>query len=273
MKRCVFFISDRTGISAEIFGRALLTQFEHALEFEEKTLPFIDNEEKADEAKQLINKAFEETQLKPLVFDTVVNPNIREIIHNSESLTLDFFQTFIGPLEQELNTKSSFSVGKHHAYDRTGEYDHRIKAVNFALNSDDGASMKYFDQAETILLGVSRCGKTPTCLYMAMQFGIFAANYPFVSEDMDKLQLPNALKRNQHKLFGLSIEPERLHEIRTQRRANSQYASLQQCRLEVRMVENLYKKLNIPYLNTSTKSIEEIAVLILEQFSLERRTF
>ncbi len=273
MKRSVFFISDRTGISAEIFGRALLTQFEQALEFSEKTLPFIDNEKKAQDAKIMINDAFEKTQLKPLVFDTIVNPDIRSIIHQSTALIMDFFQTFIGPMEDELNTASSFTVGRHHAYDRSGEYNNRIRAVNFAVNSDDGASMKYFDDAEVVLLGVSRCGKTPTSLYMAMQFGVFAANYPFVSDDMEALKLPKELQNNKNKLFGLTIDPNRLHEIRTQRRANSQYASLQQCRLEVRLVEMLYKKEKIPYLNTSAKSIEEIAVLIMERCHLERRTF
>lgn len=273
MKRSVFFISDRTGISAEIFGRALLSQFEHEIEFDEKTLPFIDTAEKAMAARKMIEEAYQQTSNKPLVFDTIVNPDIRAIIHKSPSLIMDFFQTFIGPLEKELNTASSFTVGRHHAYDRSGEYNNRIKAVNFALNSDDGVSMKYFDDAEVILLGVSRCGKTPTSLYMAMQFGIYAANYPFVSDDMDKLKLPAELKKNKSKLFGLTIDPNRLHEIRTQRRANSQYASLQQCRLEVRLVEMLYKKENIPCLNTSSKSIEEIAVLILERCKLERRTF
>jgi hypothetical protein len=273
MKRCVFFISDRTGISAEMLGRSLLTQFEHKLEFEEKTLPFIDSIEKADEARLIINDAAKTSGVKPLVFDTIIMPEVRAVVHQSSGLMMDFFQTFIGPLEKELKIKSSFSVGMSHAIDKSGQYDQRIEAVNFALNSDDGASMKYFDRAEVILIGVSRCGKTPTSLYMAMQFGISAANYPFTADDMDDLKLPPELKKNKDKLFGLSIDPFRLHEIRTQRRANSKYATLKQCQLEVMLVEKMYRKEKIPYLNASSKSIEEIAVVILEKCNLKRRTF
>ncbi|PIP80690.1 MAG: phosphoenolpyruvate synthase regulatory protein [Gammaproteobacteria bacterium CG22_combo_CG10-13_8_21_14_all_40_8] len=273
MERHVFYISDRTGISAEILGRALLSQFVEQVKFIEKTIPFIDTVKKAEQFRQLIDETAEKSSLKPIIFDTVVSPDIRAIIRQSSGVVMDFFQTFIGPLEKELNTKSSFSVGRQHSIDRVGLYDGRITAVNFALNSDDGASMKYYDEAETILLGVSRCGKTPTSLYAAMQFGIKAANYPFVAEDMQNLQLPPELKKNKKKLYGLTINPPRLHEIRTERRPNSQYASLEQCRLEIRLVESLYRKEKIPFLNTTSKSIEEITTLVLTACNLERRSF
>ncbi len=273
MERHVFYISDRTGISSQILGRALLSQFEHQLDFIEKTVPFIDTTEKAEEFRQTVDNIAENTGVKPLIFDTIISPDIRSIIRQSSGLVMDFFHTFIGPLEKELKMDSSFTVGKQHAFDRSGHYDKRITAVNFALNSDDGTEMKYFSEAEAILLGVSRCGKTPTSLYIAMQFGIKAANYPFVAEDMQDLKLPPELKKRKSKIFGLTINPQRLHEIRTQRRPNSQYASLKQCQLEVRLVEALYRKEKIPYLNTTSKSIEEISAFIMNACDLKRKTF
>jgi hypothetical protein len=272
MKRAVFFISDRTGITAEMLGQSLLSQFEDA-EFDKTFLPFVDSEKKALAAKTQIDKAAEHYGHQPIVFDTIVIPEIREIIMQSKGLVFDFFHTFIGPLEKALNMKSGFRVGKTHAYDEKGQYDSRIDAINFALNNDDGATTRYYDQAELILVGVSRCGKTPTSLYMAMQFGIHVANYPFTEEDMEDLKLPPMLKQFKHKLFGLTINPQRLHEIRTERRANSQYASLKQCQLEVREVEALFRKEKIPYISTTSKSIEEIATKIMLKAGLKRPSF
>ncbi|PWK50925.1 posphoenolpyruvate synthetase regulatory kinase/phosphorylase PpsR [Pleionea mediterranea] len=272
MKRTVFFISDRTGITAEMLGQSLLSQFEEA-DFEKISLPFIDNEKKALEAKQKIDRAAEQGEAQPIVFDTIVTPEIRKVIMESKGLVFDFFHTFIGPLEDALGLKSGFRVGKTHSYDEKGQYDSRIDAVNFALNNDDGATTRYYDKAELILVGVSRCGKTPTSLYMAMQFGIQVANYPFTEEDMEDLKLPPMLKKYKHKLFGLTIKPHRLHEIRTERRANSQYASLKQCQIEVREVEALMRKEKIPYISTTSKSIEEIATKIMIKSGLKRISF
>ncbi|WMS87582.1 posphoenolpyruvate synthetase regulatory kinase/phosphorylase PpsR [Pleionea litopenaei] len=271
MKRTVFFISDRTGITAEMLGQSLLSQFEEA-DFEKISLPFIDNEKKAIQAKEKIDTAAAKGE-QPIVFDTIVTPEIRKIIMESKGLVLDFFHTFIGPLENALGLKSGFRVGKTHSYDEKGEYDSRIDAINFALNNDDGATTRYYDKAELILVGVSRCGKTPTSLYMAMQFGIHVANYPFTEEDMEDLKLPAMLKKYKDKLFGLTINAQRLHEIRTERRANSQYASLKQCQLEIREVEALMRKERIPYITTTSKSIEEIATKIMVKSGLKRISF
>lgn len=272
MKRKVFFVSDRTGITAEMFGQSLLSQFEQ-VEFDETTLPFIDSAEKAEEVCRLIKKAENETRQRPIVFDTIVTPEIRMVIQSSGALVLDFFHTFIGPLETELGETSNFTVGKTHSLNDGEAYDSRISAVNFALNNDDGASTRHYDEADVILIGVSRCGKTPTSLYMAMQFGIKSANYPFTEDDIDKLHLMEALKRNKHKLFGLTITPSRLHKIRTQRRANSRYASLKQCQYEVRAVESLYRKEKIEYINSTSRSVEELAVKILAATGLKRKVF
>jgi regulator of PEP synthase PpsR (kinase-PPPase family) len=273
MKRKVFFVSDRTGITAEMFGQSLLSQFENT-EFDETTLPFIDTVAKAQEACRLIRKAAsEEGQVRPIVFDTIVTPEIRQIIQSSGALVLDFFHTFIGPLESELGETSNFSVGKTHSLKNNAAYDSRIDAVNFALNNDDGITTRHYSQADVILIGVSRCGKTPTSLYMAMQFGIKAANYPFTEDDMEKLNLPMDLKKHKNKIFGLTINPNRLHEIRTERKANSRYASLSQCQFEVREVESLYRREKIPHLNTTTRSVEELTTKILAATGLKRRVF
>ncbi len=270
MKRSVFFISDRTGITAVSLGQALLSQFEN-IEFSPRTMPFIDSPEKAQLAVEAINKAHESDGVRPLVFDTIVNKDIRNIIRQCDAMIMDVFHTFIGPMETELGSKSSFTVGKKHAVDKEGYYDKRISAINYALNNDDGITTRYYDEADIILVGVSRCGKTPTSLYMAMQFGIRAANYPFIEDDMQNLRLPPDLKRFKHKVFGLTIDPVRLHEIRTQRKAGSKYASLQQCKHELRTVEALYRKEKIDFLNTTSKSIEEIATKVILSSGLETK--
>ncbi|TQV75253.1 kinase/pyrophosphorylase [Aliikangiella marina] len=272
MKRKVFFISDRTGITAEMFGQSLLSQFE-AVDFEELTIPFIDTVEKAEEACRMISKAEEETQLRPIVFDTIVTPEIRAKIQSSGALVLDFFHTFIGPLETELGESSSFRVGKTHSLSNEQAYDHRIEAVNFALNNDDGVTTRHYASADVILVGVSRCGKTPTSLYMAMQFGVKAANYPFTEDDMEKLRLPPELKKFKNKIFGLTINAARLHEIRTERRANSRYASLKQCQYELREVESLYRREKIPFINTTSRSVEELSAKILAATGIKRNVF
>ncbi len=269
-KRTVFYVSDRTGITAEVLGKALISQFDEVL-FEEITIPFIDNEQKIEKLISKINYAAEKDGTKPIIFDTIVNPQHRAQLKSANGLMMDFFHTFVGPLEKELNTQSSFRVGKAHGMSDVKSYDHRMDAVNFSLNNDDGATTRYYNEADLILIGVSRCGKTPTSLYIAMQYGLRVANYPFVAEDMNNLRLPHELKKYKGKLFGLTILPDRLHDIRTERRANSHYASLQQCQLEVRTVEQLFRRERIPFLNTTTRSIEEIASRILVKCNLRSR--
>jgi len=270
MKRKVFFVSDRTGITAEMFGQSLLSQFD-SVEFDQTTLPFIDNLEKAQEVCRILANAESVSGAKPIVFDTIVTPEIRQVVQSSGALVLDFFHTFIGPLEKELKQSSSFRVGKTHSLSDENAYDSRIDAVNFALNNDDGITMRHYDQADVILVGVSRCGKTPTSLYMAMQFGIKTANYPFTEDDMENLQLPAELKKHKNKIFGLTINPNRLHDIRTERKANSRYASLKQCQFEVREVESLYRRLKIANINTTSRSIEELAAKIMASSGIKRK--
>jgi regulator of PEP synthase PpsR (kinase-PPPase family) len=269
-QRAVFFISDRTGITAEMLGRSLLTQFE-GIEFEKITLPYIDSQEKAEQAIQRIKHTADYYSSRPLVFSTIIDRRIRELIAQSECFLLDFFDSFIAPLENELQIPSTTVVGRAHGMGPGTSYKARIDAVNFSLNNDDGITTRNYPSADIILVGVSRSGKTPTCLYLALQFGLMAANYPLTEEDLDKLHLPSALQRYRDKLFGLTINPERLHEIRSERRSHSRYASLEQCRFEIRRVEGIYRQEKIPFIDTSNMSIEEIATTILHQAGLERR--
>lgn len=272
MKRSAFFISDGTGITAEALGRSLLAQFE-GIQFNSITKPYINTEEKAHAIVDLVNTTALQDGAKPLLIDTVVDQNIREIISRSNAMNLDVFSSFLAPLEEELQTRSTYSVGKSHGLSKMQEdtYKARIDSVHYALENDDGSRIHHYDKADVILIGVSRSGKTPTCIYMALQFGVRAANYPITDDDLLDTELPKALRPHKHKLFGLTIDPERLSSIRNERRANSNYASLRQCQREVEEVEALYQRHNISFLDSTHYSIEEIATKIMAQTGIERR--
>jgi [pyruvate, water dikinase]-phosphate phosphotransferase / [pyruvate, water dikinase] kinase len=270
MKRYVYMISDGTGITAEALGNSLISQFE-SIEFSKITIPYVDTLEKAKQATQRINESFNETQTKPLVFTTLLNPEIRHHIKIANACIFDLFNTFLEPLEHELHAKSSYTVGRSHAVVNQEKYSHRIEAVEFALAHDDGVRINHYDKADIILIGVSRCGKTPSCLYMALQYGILTANYPFTDEDLSNLRLPESLRSFKPKLFGLTIDAERLQSIRKERRPNSRYASLEQCRLEVNEVESMLKRERVPFINSTHYSIEEISTRILARAGIKRR--
>lgn len=270
MKRTVFFISDGTGITAETLGHSLLAQFD-SIDFEQITIPYVNTEARARDVVARINKAAQQDGHQPIVFDTIVNEDVRRELLRSEGIMLDIFSSFLKPLEKALGTSSSYSVGKSHSIVNNQNYDLRIDSVHFALDNDDGARTRHYDMADVILVGVSRSGKTPTCLYLALQFGVKAANYPLTEDDLDDLDLPKVLKDHRAKLFGLSIEPERLANIRTERKPNSKYASIQQCESEVRGAEAIFNRYGIPFINSTHASIEEISTMIIEVAGLKRR--
>jgi regulator of PEP synthase PpsR (kinase-PPPase family) len=270
--RTAFFVSDRTGITAEMLGHSLLTQFEH-ISFTEITLPFVDSREKAQETARLIDLTAGTDGSRPLVFSTLVDKNLSGIIQAANVFYIDCFQVFIAPMEAELGVKSSHTVGRSHSVRNNSSYFNRIEAVNFALSHDDGQTTKELDAADVILVGVSRCGKTPTCLYMALQFGIRAANYPLIPEDFQAKKLPGTLQPYRSKMFGLTIRADRLQRIRHERRPGSTYSSMANCEYEIREAEMLMRGEGISILDTTTKSIEELATTILQKAHLQRHVY
>lgn len=268
--RSAFFISDGTAITAETLGRSLLSQFGN-VKFDIKIIPYVDNAELAQEAVKRINEANRLSGLKPLVFDTIVSDEIRTIINGAEATNLDIYEGLINRIANEIGEKPDPHSGIAHGHVDSDDYKARIDAVHFALDNDDGARTTHYDGADIILVGLSRSGKTPTSLYLALQFGIRAANYPLTEDDLDSSNLPKVLQPYRHKLFGLTIDTERLVRIRQERKAGSRYASLAQCQEEQRAIQAIYTAQKIPNLNVSEMSVEEIATRILQMTGLARR--
>jgi regulator of PEP synthase PpsR (kinase-PPPase family) len=266
--RTVFFVSDGTGITAETFGHSVLSQFE-GLKLRQVRLPFVDSPEKASEVVARIGQQRAIDGRRPIVFSTLVDPTINQVVQTADALFLDLIAAFVVPLEAEFGVKSTHTIGRFHAVAESERYKQRIEAIHFAMAHDDGQAHRELDQADVILVGVSRCGKTPTSLYLAVQHGVKAANYPLIPEDFDRGRLPEVLYRYKPKLFGLTITSERLAEVRHERRPGSRYASLQNCRVEVAAAEAMMRREGIPWLSSTTKSIEEIATTILTLLELE----
>ena len=268
-RRTVFFVSDQTGVTAETLGHSLMTQFE-GLEFRPVTLPFVSTLDKAREAVRRIDRAAQEEGRRPIVFSTLVQDELRDVLIGANALFLDLFSAFVGPLERELNTRSTHRAGRAHGIADLAAYTTRINATNFALANDDGSGGDY-THADVVLVGVSRVGKTPTCVYMALQYGVFAANYPLTEEDLEAGRLPARLEPFRAKLYGLTIRAERLQQIRSERRPDSRYASRAQVQYELRAADALFNRYSVPTLDTSESSIEEIASRIMNSTGIERR--
>ena len=268
--RSVFFISDGTAITSETLGRSILSQFP-TVPFETRVIPYVDTLDRADEAVNQINLAHQRDGVKPLVFDTIVDPVIRERINGADAFNLDIYEGLISKIADEIKVQPAPHTGHAHGDVDSENYKSRIDAVHFALDNDDGARTTHYDAADIILIGVSRSGKTPTSLYLALQFGIRAANYPLTEDDLYENSLPKALKPYRDKLFGLVIDTDRLVQIRNERRAGSRYASYQQCQQELRAIQGIYISQGIPNIDVSTMSIEEIATRILQMTGLKRR--
>jgi hypothetical protein len=270
-RRPIFYISDGTGITAETIGHSVLTQFE-GVDFDAVRIPFVDDVEQAHAAVARIRNAQAHYGARPIVINTVVDPRLSEVLQASGALMLDVFAPFIAPLERELDCKRSSRVGQAHGMVDFAQYEQRINATNYALTHDDGVDVNYVD-AEVILVGVSRSGKTPTCLYLALHYGVRAANYPLTPEDMESEDLPPRLRAHRRKLFALTIDPTRLQQVRQQRRPNSRYATIKQCRTEVARAEAMFRRENMHMLSTTNTSIEEIASKVMAAVGLEKQAF
>lgn len=270
--RHVFFVSDGTGITAETLGSTLLTQFE-GFEFRKATLPFITSAEKARSTVDYINHIAETSASRPLVFSTTVSDEVRMELRKANALFLDLFDSFVHSIEQELGVESTHAQGRAHGMRDTGKYNRRIAAMNYAMEHDDGQSTRELAKADIILIAPSRCGKTPTTLYLAMQHGIFATNFPLTPDDLETLKLPQSLQGLESRLFGLTSDPERLAAVRGERRPGSKYASLAQCAYELRQAEQLYRRFNIPFIDSATKSVEEIATVVMQEKNIRKEGF
>ena len=268
--RHAYVVSDRTGLTAEAMAHSLLSQFPD-IRFQTETVPFVDSIERAEELVTKINEATSQSGVRALVFVTLVDDSIRDIINGSDSVVFDLFDTFIGPMEKELAMDSSHSVGKSHGVVDTKAYTSRIGAVNFALQTDDGLETEHYNQAELIIVGVSRCGKTPTSLYLSLQYGIYVSNYPLTDDELNHKRLPDALIRHREKVFGLTIDPFRLLQIRQERYRGDSYSSANACQTEVAQAENIFRTARIPYINTTKMSVEEIGATIMHRSGLHRR--
>jgi len=270
--RTAFFLSDRTGITAETLGHSLLGQFPNT-QFKYMSVPFIQSEDKARRAVDMIDQVAGEDGRRPLLFCTVVDDKMTAILSKSQGLMLDIFGTFTTAIENELGERSSTVSGHGHGIANIHNYHQRIDAMHYALDNDDGVTAKGYDKADVILVGVSRCGKTPTCIYLALQYGLYAANYPLVEDDLNNLTLPDFLQPHRKKLYGLTIEPPRLRQIRAERRPEGKYATQEQCEWEVKTAERLFKREQIRCVDTTHKSIEEISTTILSDTGVTRRFF
>lgn len=269
--RPVFYVSDGTGITAETIGHSLLTQFS-GFSFQTDRISFVDDAEKAHDAADRIRRAGQKLGVRPIVVNSCVDPQLSTVLAESGALMLDVFAPFIEPLERELGAARQSRVGQAHGLVDFETYHRRINAMNFALTHDDGIALNY-DEADVILVAVSRAGKTPTCVYLALHYGVRAANYPLTDQDLETDRLPPRLRPYRRKLFGLTIDPERLHQIRQERRPNSGYANLETCRSEVAAAEAMFQVERVPTLSTTNKSIEEISSKVLSTLGLQREMF
>ena len=271
MQRTVFFVSDGTAITTETLGHSLLTQFP-GITFRQERIPFVDSPEKAEEVLETINRAFEKDGAAPVVFISIVNDEAREVLYRCKGVVLDLFADFMDTLERVLGVSRESTVGRAHGGADSERYADRIEATNYALSHDDGVSLSY-ENADLVLVGISRSGKTPTCLYMALNFGVKAANYPLTQQDLENQRLPASLRQHKDKIVGLMIDADRLAQIRETRKPGSRYASLRQCHWEVDAAESLLRSNGIAVIHTTHSSIEEISSRILVQLGIQREMF
>lgn len=267
--RTLFILSDHTGITLEHLVKTLLSQFDDMC-CDRMVLPFLNSTEKIDAALREIETAAREDEAPPVVFSSIVDDDLRERLRGADAEVFDIFDMFLPGLSTAIGIESTHHVGRSHGIGDPVEYDRRVDAVNFALNFDDGSRLRGLEQADLILLGVSRCGKTPTCLYLAMQYAVRAANFPLTEDDFLLGRLPDAMREHRNRLFGLTISPDRLHRIREERRPGSDYASLSRCREEVRAAEDLFRSNAIPFLDSTAVSIEELSIEVMQRVGVER---
>lgn len=267
--RAVFFVSDRTGLTAETYGRNLLAQFPQ-LEFETFTLAFVSNADKARRASELIDTAHSVSGVQPIVFSSLVEQSVQSVIDASRGVVIDLFNTFLGPLEVSLGMQSAHTQGISKSVFAKNAYQRRLDAIDYTLSHDDGVRLDQYEEADVILVGVSRCGKTPTSLYLALNFSLKVGNYPLTEEDLAGENLPSRLRPHARKMVALTIDPEALSKIRLKRRPDSRYASLANCRHETAIAAAMFRRVGLPQFDTTDTSIEEVASFVVKTLGISR---
>jgi len=264
----VYFISDSTGITIESLGHSLFSQFPNTT-FEKKVFPFVTKKEDAENAIAHIKKARTNSDTPPIVFTSLADESLKALFKANDISIVDIFSTFLPEMESRLGTEASHAIGALHGVIDSSGYLRRMDALNYALSHDDGMKLDTLEHADIVLTGVSRSGKTPTCLYLAMHYNLNAANYPLTDSDFDQNYLPDALQNIQERVFGLTISPIQLSKIRTERKPNSKYATLAQCEFEIKKAEMIFKHSKLPFIDSSSVSIEEIATTIIQRLNLK----
>jgi regulator of PEP synthase PpsR (kinase-PPPase family) len=265
----VFFLSDSTGISAETMGNALLIQFP-GLRFERTVIPFISSVEEARSVVARLDQALDSSPRTPLVFTTAASDEVRLELRRTRCPLIDFFDLHMQQVEAILGTPGERLAARLHGVGDIQRYNSRMQAIEYTIEHDDGQSVRSLDKADVILVAPSRCGKTPTAMYLALQHGLFVANYPIVDEDLEVTELPRPVRQLRQRCFGLMTSPQRLSAVRQERRPGSQYASLEQCTFELRRTEAMFKRHGLPVVDSSTKSVEEISTMILQRLKTMR---
>lgn len=264
--RAAYFVSDSTGVTAETLGNALLANFP-GIRFLKHTIPFVATEAEARSVVAGID-ADAAAGREPLLFITVKNATLRGILSRSRSNVIDLLAGHLTELERALGVTASEQLGNYHGLGDTERYFARMRAVEYAIEHDDGQSSRALDQAEVVIIAPSRCGKTPTTMYLALQHGLRVANYPLTEDDFPGEGLPRSIAKYRDRCFGLTTTPLRLSQVRHERRPSSQYSSLEQCTIELRRAEDLYRRNRVPFLNSTTKSVEEMSAVIMQTMKL-----
>jgi len=265
MQRTVLFVSESTGITAETLGQSLLSQFTDRVTFKRLHEPYINSVEKAHRLVEKLRELQEREGQRPLVIATLADRRVSAILRQAPCFFLEVFDILLAPLSEELGVSPSGKSGLSHAIGNDKDYERRIAVIHYTMANDDGMRLDKLGEADLVLVGVSRSGKTPTCLYLAMHYGVRAANYPITAEDFERGELPRAVLAHREKLIALTIDPERLHFIREERRPGSRYAQLANCRKEVQQAAEMFRRLGLRVVDATNHSIEEIGSEIFKE--------
>ncbi|MBU0482301.1 MAG: pyruvate, phosphate dikinase/phosphoenolpyruvate synthase regulator [Proteobacteria bacterium] len=263
----IYYISDSTGIMITNLAQSMLCQFPE-ISFHEEKFPYVRSVKDAKKTLEYI--LAQSLGRRPIVFSTIMDQEVRNVFRSPEVEFFDVFDFLLEPLENCLEARALRVPG----FSRHGDnvtMARRVEAIHFCLDHDDGTRINEFDDADVILLGVSRSGKTPVSVYLATQFGLKAANFPLTVEYLSKLDLPDGVKRNRKRAVALTTTPEHLRGMREKRYPDSRYAKLSTCTEELTQAEQIFQREKIPIINSTGKSIEELATQVTQEIGLAKK--